>query len=175
MIVNWQGVYPALLTPFKSDDTIDFNLFQKNLQAQVDAGIDGAVLSGSLGEASTVTADEKRNLLIAAKELVGDSIPVIINVAEQSTSEAIKAAQSAERDGADGLMLLPPMRYKADERETVTYFKSIAASTSLPIMLYNNPYDYKIEVTIDMFHQLQDIATIQAVKNQPAMFLMLHA
>ena len=164
MIVNWQGVYPALLTPFKSDDTIDFNLFQKNLQAQVDAGIDGAVLSGSLGEASTVTADEKRNLLIAAKELVGDSIPVIINVAEQSTSEAIKAAQSAERDGADGLMLLPPMRYKADERETVTYFKSIAASTSLPIMLYNNPYDYKIEVTIDMFHQLQDIATIQAVK-----------
>jgi 4-hydroxy-tetrahydrodipicolinate synthase len=162
--VNWQGVYPALLTPFKKDDTVDFDIFQKNLQFQVEAGIEGAVLSGSLGEASTLTADEKRNLLIAAKETVAGQIPVIINIAEQATSEAVKAAQAAEKQGADGLMLLPPMRYKADERETLQYFKTIAASTSLPIMIYNNPYDYKIEVTLDMFDQLTAISNVQAVK-----------
>ena len=162
--VNWQGVYPALLTPFKDDDTIDFNLFEKNLQFQMKAGIDAAVLAGSLGEASTLTAEEKKHLLICAKETAGDKIPVIMNIAEQSTREAVKAAQSAEDNGADGLMLLPPMRYKADERETVEYFTTIAANTSLPIMVYNNPYDYKIEVTLDMFEQLANIPTVQAVK-----------
>lgn len=162
--VNWQGVYPALLTPFQKDDTIDFNIFQKNLLYQVEAGIEGAVLSGSLGEASTLTAEEKRNLLIAAKEAVAGQIPVIINIAEQATSEAVKAARAAEKQGADGLMLLPPMRYKADERETLQYFKTIAESTSLPIMIYNNPFDYKIEVTLDMFDQLTEICTVQAVK-----------
>jgi 4-hydroxy-tetrahydrodipicolinate synthase len=162
--VNWQGVYPALLTPFKENDTVDFDLFQKNLLAQIDAGIDGAVLGGSLGEASTITNDEKKELLIAAKEFAEDKIPIIINVAEQATREAIKVAQNGEKNGADGLMLLPPMRYKADEQETVEYFKAIASNTSLPIMIYNNPYDYKIEVTIDMFEQLAGILNIQAVK-----------
>lgn len=162
--VNWQGVYPALLTPFNDDDTIDFKLFEKNLKAQMEAGIDAAVLAGSLGEASTLTAEEKKHLLICAKETAGEKMPVIMNIAEQATREALKAAQNAEDNGADGLMLLPPMRYKADERETVEYFKTIAANSSLPIMVYNNPYDYKIEVTLDMFEQLAKVPTIQAVK-----------
>lgn len=162
--INWQGVYPALLTPFKSDDSIDFKMFEKNLDAQIKAGIDGAVLAGSLGEASTISPEEKMRLLICAKEAVNKKIPVVVNIAEQATREAVKAAQSAEKDGADGLMLLPPMRYKADERETIEYFSIIAKSTSLPIMIYNNPYDYKIEVTLDMFEHLADIPTIQAVK-----------
>src|SRR3954471_6739991 len=149
--VNWQGVYPALLTPFKENDTIDFQIFQSNLAAQIEAGIDGVVLGGSLGEASTISEDEKTQLLLAAKEYAEDKIPVIINIAEQSTREAVKAAETAEKNGADGLMLLPPMRYKADEQETIEYFKTISASSSLPIMIYNNPYDYKIEVTLDMF------------------------
>ncbi|MDB5248029.1 MAG: dihydrodipicolinate synthase family protein [Segetibacter sp.] len=162
--VNWQGVYPALLTPFTSNDCIDFTLFEKNLNTGIEAGIDAAVLCGSLGEASTLTAEEKQNLLCCANEVANDRIPVIINIAEQATKEAVKAAENAEKYGANGLMLLPPMRYKADERETVMYFKTIAASTSLPIMLYNNPYDYKIEVTLDMLEQLSEIPTIQAVK-----------
>ncbi len=162
--VSWTGVYPALLTPFNFNDQIDFNLFEKNLSAQMQAGIDGAVLGGSLGEASTLTAAEKRDLLLAAKEYAAGKIPVIMNIAEQATREAVKAAQDAENAGADGLMLLPPMRYKADEQETLQYFKTIAANTSLPIMLYNNPYDYKIEVTLDMFEELASIASIQAVK-----------
>ena len=162
--VEWQGVYPALLTPFKNDDTIDFSMFEKNLVAQMDAGIEGAVLGGSLGEASTLRQDEVKSLLIYAREVAGDKIPIIVNIAEQATSEAIKAATEAEKNGADGLMLLPPMRYNADSHETVVYFKSVAASTSLPIMIYNNPYDYKIEVTLDMFDELAGSPNIKAVK-----------
>ena len=162
--VNWTGVYPALLTPFKQDDTVDFDMFEKNMEAQIDAGIDGAVLGGSLGEASTLTKAEITSLIIFAKEIVKERIPIIVNIAEQSTSEAIKMAMNAEKNGADGLMVLPPMRYKADEHETVAYFKAIAASTALPVMIYNNPYDYKIEVTLNMFEELSVVPTIRAVK-----------
>ena len=164
MIPNWQGVYPALLTPFNADDTIDFNLFKLNLDTQIEAGIDGIVMGGSLGEASTLLNSEKWDLLRFSKQVMSRPVPAIVNIAEQSTSGAIEAAQRAEENGADGLMLLPPMRYKADERETVTYFKAIANATGLPIMIYNNPYDYKIEVTLDMFEELAAIPAIQAVK-----------
>jgi 1-pyrroline-4-hydroxy-2-carboxylate deaminase len=162
--VNWTGVYPALLTPFKNDDTIDFEMFEKNLDAQIEAGIDGAVLGGSLGEASTLTKEEIKSLIICAKEVTGEKIPIVVNIAEQATREAVKVATDFEKNGADGLMLLPPMRYKADEYETVEYFKAIASGTALPIMIYNNPYDYKIEVTLAMFEELSAIANIRAVK-----------
>lgn len=161
---TWQGVYPALLTPFNSDDTIDFDMFKLNLDAQLDAGIDGIVMGGSLGEASTLLNSEKLELLRFSKQAMSRPVPAIVNIAEQSTRCAIEAACAAEENGADGLMLLPPMRYKADERESIAYFKSIAAATALPIMIYNNPYDYKIEVTLDMFEQLAAIPSIQAVK-----------
>ncbi|MES2772791.1 MAG: dihydrodipicolinate synthase family protein [Bacteroidota bacterium] len=161
---NWQGVYPALLTPFKADDTIDFDLFKLNLDAQLDAGVDGIVMGGSLGEASTLLNREKWELLRFSKQAMNRPVPAIVNIAEQSTRAAIEAAGEAEANGADGLMLLPPMRYKADDHETVTYFKAIAAATSLPIMIYNNPYDYKIEVTLDMFEELSAIPSIQAIK-----------
>lgn len=163
-VLNWEGVYSALLTPFDSADNIDFKLFEINIDAQIEAGIDGLVLGGSLGEASTLSYEEKNNLLIYAKELVKNKVPIILNIAEPSTRGAIKVAQNAEINGADGLMVLPPMRYKADEVETLEYFKSIAANTSLPIMIYNNPHDYKIEVTLDMFEQLEKIPSIQAIK-----------
>jgi len=162
--INWKGIYPALLTPFDASDNIDFLMFEKNLKAQTEAGIDGIVLGGSLGEASTLIPEEKKHLLICANELIKNKIPIIFGIAEQATREAIQAVQNAEKDGADGLMLLPPMRYKADERETVAYLKTIAANTSLPIMIYNNPHDYKIEVTLDMFDQLAQVPAIQAVK-----------
>jgi 4-hydroxy-tetrahydrodipicolinate synthase len=163
-IPKWQGVYPALLTPFRADDTIDFNLFKLNLDAQLNAGIDGIVMGGSLGEASTLLNSEKWELLRFSKQAMSRPVPAIVNIAEQSTSCAIEAAQDAEENGADGLMLLPPMRYKADDRETVEYFKAIASASNLPIMIYNNPYDYKIEVTLDMFEELAKIPSIQAVK-----------
>ena len=162
--IPWRGVYPAVLTPFTEDDSIDFKTFAVNINAQIDAGIDGIILGGSLGEASTLSASEKNDLLIYTKELVQDKLPVVMNISEQSTRDAIQVANDAEKNGADGLMLLPPMRYNADGRETVTFFKTVASNTSLPIMIYNNPVDYKIMVTLDMFEELTAVSNIKAVK-----------
>jgi 4-hydroxy-tetrahydrodipicolinate synthase len=164
MQVEWKGVFPALLTPFTSQDELDLPLFETNLQAQVDAGVSGVIIGGSLGEASTLMTAEKERLVKAATNLLDSSIPVIMNIAEGSTRSAIDQAALAARWGASGLMLLPPMRYKSDDRETVHFFLSVAKSTELPIMIYNNPVDYKIEVTLDMFEQLTSCKNIQAVK-----------
>jgi len=162
--VNWEGVFPAMLTPFAANDTIDFSMFEKNVTAQLTAGIEGVILGGSLGEASTLEYEEKIQLLVFCVEVVKGRVPTVMNIAEQSTKVAVRLAQDAEANGADALMVLPPMRYKSDEAETVTYFKTIAENTSLPIMVYNNPVDYKIEVTPDMFEQLAKVPNIQAVK-----------
>ena len=139
-------------------------MFSININAQIDAGVNGIVLGGTLGEASTLTPDEKSTLVKETINISNGRVPVIINIAEQSTSQAILTIAKAEEDGADGLMLLPPMRYKANDYETVRYFISIAKSTYLPIMIYNNPVDYKIEVTLDMFEELLECKNINAVK-----------
>ena len=155
---------PAVTTKFTSDDTLDLVMFEKNIRAQIDAGVHGIILGGTLGEASTLEQEEKETLIKTSIALADGKIPVIMNVAEQSTKGAIEAAQTAEKVGAQGLMLLPPMRYKATDYETVAYFKAVAENTSLPIMLYNNPVDYKIEVTLDMLEELMACDNIQAIK-----------
>ena len=162
--MKWEGVMPAVTTKFTNNDELDFEMFNKNIVTQLDAGVSGIVLGGTLGEASTLTRIEKSALIKNTVEIVENKIPVLMNIAEQSTSEAIVSVQNAEKDGASGLMILPPMRYKASDKETVAYFKSVAKSTSLPIMIYNNPIDYKIEVTLDMFDELLQCDNIQAVK-----------
>ena len=161
---QWTGIFPALLTPFTAQDKIDYQMFEKNLEFQIEAGITGIVLGGSLGEASTLTGSEKRELLRESVKMVNNRIPIISTVAEKSTTDAIACAKNAEEDGADGLMMLPPLQYKADDHEIVTYFKAVAAETSLPIMIYNNPVDYKLEVTMDMFEELSSTENIHAVK-----------
>ena len=164
MTFEWKGVFPALLTPFTENDELDLKMFEKNLQAQMDAGVQGVILGGSLGEASTITAAEKEILVKHAVKFIAGKIPVIMNIAESTTKDAIQQAANAKLWGAAGLMLLPPMRYKSDDRETVTYFKAVAASTNLPIMIYNNPVDYKIDITPDMFAELQVCKNITAIK-----------
>lgn len=164
MSIQWKGVMPAVTTKFTAEDTLDLEMFKVNIQAQLEAGVHGIILGGTLGEASTLTDEEKRILVRTTVATVAGKVPVIINIAEQTTTAAIQAAKNALEDGASGLMILPPMRYKADARETVTYFKTIANSTSLPIMIYNNPVDYGIEVTLDMFEELISCDNIQAVK-----------
>ena len=165
MAIKWEGVMPAVTTKFTKEDELDLVTFEKNINAQLEAGVNGIILGGTLGEASTLTPAEKETLVKKTLEITAGQVPVIINIAEQSTTEAIEVAKNAEAWGAQGLMLLPPMRYKATDHETVVYFKEIAKSTSLPIMIYNNPVDYKIEVTIEMFEELlADCLTIEAVK-----------
>ena len=146
MHIEWKGVYPALTTKFTADDQLDLPLFEKNLNAQITAGVEGIILGGTLGEASVLTTTEKEILVKFAIEKVNGKVPIIINIAEGSTKEALQQAAYAKAWGAQGLMILPPMRYKTDHRETVTYFTTLANSTDLPIMIYNNPVDYKTEV-----------------------------
>lgn len=164
MKFEWKGIMPAVTTKFTNEDTLDIDLFKHNIQAQLDAGVHGIVLGGTLGEASTLTEGEKRILTQETVKFVNNKVPVLINIAEQSTKGAITAAHHAEADGASGLMMLPPMRYKASDEETVEYFKAVATNTSLPIMVYNNPVDYKIEVTQKMFDELLKCDNIEAVK-----------
>ncbi|NHA02789.1 dihydrodipicolinate synthase family protein [Mucilaginibacter sp. HC2] len=161
---DWKGVFPAVTTKFTDNDELDFKAFDINLNAQLEAGVDGFILGGSLGEASVLSDQEKYDLLAHTVDFVDGKVPVILNIAEQTTKAAVICAQKALDNGADGLMLLPPMRYNSEERETITYISTIAKSTPLPIMIYNNPVDYKVEITLDMFEQLAAYQNIQAVK-----------
>jgi len=164
MSFEWKGVFPALLTPFNEKEELDLDMFEKNLAAQVAAGVHGIIIGGSLGEASTITDKEKEELVEFSVEYLNEDIPVILNIAESTTADAMKQTANAKKWGADGIMLLPPMRYKTDDRETITYFKKVAKSTDLPIMIYNNPPDYKIDTRPDMFDELVECKNITALK-----------
>lgn len=162
--VKWTGVYPAVTTKFKKNGDLDILEFVRNIEYQVAAGVDGVVIGGSLGESSTISHGERIQLAKAVLNAVGDKIDVILNIAEGSTQNSINLIQRAEQTGVHGLMLLPPMMYNPTEQEVIDYFSTIAKSTKLPIMLYNNPVDYKIEITLEAFEQLKHINNIQAVK-----------
>lgn len=164
MPFEWKGVMPALTTPITAHDQIDLDLFEKQVNRQIHAGAAGVIIGGSLGEASVITDDEKERMVKAAVSVAEGKIPVILNIAEGNTAVAIQQIRSAEKWGANGFMILPPMRYRSDDRETVTYFTTLANATSLPVMIYNNPVDYKINVTLDMFEALATCSNIGAIK-----------
>src|SRR5690606_35491794 len=162
--IKWRGVFPAITTKFKEDDDLDLEIFGKNIDAQLSAGVDGIVIGGTLGEASVLTAYERSALMDFAINRVEGKVPVVLNIAEGATRAAINEAIEAKKRGIDALMMLPPMRYKSDHRETVTFFKAVAESTDLQIMVYNNPVDYRVDVTLDMFAELAECPNIDAVK-----------
>lgn len=164
MLTSWNGVFPAVTTKFSADGALDIPAFLHNIRAQVDAGVHGLILGGSLGESSTLSHEERLELLAATRETVRGQVPVLLNIAEGSTRQAIRLAQQAQENGADGLMVLPPLLYKPTPQETVDFFKTVAQNTDLPILVYNNPVDYKVEVTPDMFEELLVLENIQAVK-----------
>lgn len=161
----WEGIFPAVTTKFDNNDQLDLDLFGANLRAQLEAGVHGIIIGGTLGEANVLSNEEKKALIQSAQATINGKIPIVLNIAEGSTKEALVQARLAATLGCDGLMLLSPMRYKSDHRETVTYFQAIAKSTELPIMIYNNPIDYKTEITPEMFEELLQCQNIQAVKD----------
>ena len=155
--MKWQGVFPAITTKFnEADDSLDLNTLASHIEAQLEAGIHGLVMAGSLGENSVLSLDEKLELLKTAKAVCGDRIPVVLTVAETTTAVACELVERGGKLGADGFMVLPPMRYPSDRRETLHYLRTIAHAADQPIMIYNNPVAYSVDVTPEMFAELAD-------------------
>ena len=160
----WKGIFPALTTPFTVNDTLDVALFSENIDAQLNAGVHGLIIGGSLGEAAILTLEEKKILLQTAIANSNKSVPVLLNIAATTLKEAIQHVELGVQNNANGFMLLPPMRYKSDKKETLYFLKSVAEATTLPIMLYNNPIDYGTEITIDILEKLANQQNIVAIK-----------
>ena len=142
----WAGVFPAVTTQFRDDQSLDIEATARHLEALIDAGIHGVVLLGSVGENTALEYGEKLTVLREMLALVNGRIPVLTGVAEYTTALACRYARDAERIGIDGLMVLPAMVYKSDGRETITHFRTVARATGLPIMIYNNPVSYGVDV-----------------------------
>jgi 1-pyrroline-4-hydroxy-2-carboxylate deaminase len=164
MMVEWKGVFPAVPTQFNEDLSIDLPGTQAHVQALLDHGVHGLVMLGTIGENCSLSLDEKVAVLKATCEVAKGKIPILSGIAEYTTEQACKTARHATTAGADGLMMLPAMVYNADARETVRHFRTVAAATPLPIMCYNNPPVYKVDITPDMFLQLTDVDNIVSIK-----------
>ena len=164
MSIDWQGVFPALMTEFKADGALDLEATQRHIQSCMDAGVEGLVMLGTLGENPSLTQDEKEQVLRAAVEATGGKIPVLTGVAEYTTAFGIEFTKRAERAGCAGLMALPCMVYQQDAAEAVNHFRTLAAATDLPIMIYNNPVAYKVDLKPHDFITLSDVENIVAVK-----------
>ncbi len=164
MTVNWKGVFPALTTQFKRDQSLDLDATAKHLDRMIRSGIHGVILLGSVGENTALDYSEKLTVLREMLPVVRGRIPVLTGVAEYTTNLACRYARDAEKIGVDGLMVLPAMVYKADRREALAHFRSVARAASLPVMIYNNPVAYPVDVTPEEFVELADEPALVAIK-----------
>ncbi len=162
--VTWQGVYPAATTQFKDDQSLDLAATAGHVKALIDAGVHGLVMLGTVGENTALEPEEKRAVLKATVEAAAGRVPVLTGVAECSTALACRYAEDAKTLGVDGLMVLPAMVYKSDSRETMAHFRAVARATDLPVMCYNNPVSYGVDITPGMFAELADEPTLVAIK-----------
>ena len=167
--MKWQGVIPAITTPFKPDLSVDADLLVKQVDALVRAGCTGIVALGSLGEGGSLSFDEKKAVLRLCKEALAGRASLVAGVAALTTAEAERLAELGREQGADGLMVLPPYVYKGDWRETKAHFQAVIAETPLPCMLYNNPIAYGTDVLPEQLVELaQSLPNLVAVKESSA-------
>lgn len=164
MSIVWKGVFPAVTTQMRKDQSIDFEATARHIEVLLDSGVTGIIMLGSLGENTSLEAEEKRQVVKAAIETVKGRVPVLSGVSEYTTAMAVRYAQDMEKLGADGIMLLPAMVYKAFPEETIAHFRTVARNTSLPILCYNNPIGYHVDITPQMFEILAEEPNLQAIK-----------
>lgn len=162
--IHWRGLFPAVTTQFRKDLSFDLDATARHLEALLESGVAGLVMLGSLGENTTLEPEEKRRVVELAIKVSAGRVPVLSGVAECSTAAACRYARDMEKLGADGLMVLPAMVYKSDARETVVHFRAVARSSALPILCYNNPIAYGVDITPRMFEELADEPTLVAIK-----------
>jgi 4-hydroxy-tetrahydrodipicolinate synthase len=160
----WSGVFPAITTQLKKDQSLDLDATARHAEVLIDSGVNGIILLGSLGENQPLLADEKRRVIEAMVKAVNGRVKVLSGVAESSTAEACRYARDVEQLGVDGIMLMPAMLYKGDPRETMAHFRTVAQASGLPIMIYNNPISYGNDLTPELFAQLADEKKFVALK-----------
>ena len=160
----WQGVFPAITTQMHQDGSLDLDATATHVEALIKSGISGMIFLGSLGENQPMTGDEKRRVMEAMIGVVSGRVKVLSGVAETSTAEAVRYTRDMEKLGADGVMLMPAMLYKGDPDETLTHFRTVAKSTGLPIMIYNNPVSYANDITPELFAKLANQKNFVALK-----------
>jgi len=164
MSVRWAGVFPAVTTQFRRDQSLDLGATAAHLEVVLASGVSGVVVCGSLGENQTLDPDEKRRVVEGAVRAANGRVPVVAGVAETSTAAAVRYARDCARLGAAGFMVMPPMVYKPDPVEVAAYFRTVAAATDLSWMLYNNPIAYTIDVTPERLTAYADIPNLGAIK-----------
>ncbi len=161
---DWRGVFPAVMTQFRPDGSLDLDRTASSLDRPMQAGVSGLIMLGTLGENTSLSPEEKREVLRVAVGTAAGRLPVLSGVAEYTTDLALRQCRHAAEAGCQGLMVLPCMVYRADRRETIAYFRTVAERAELPIMVYDNPLGYKVDVTPDMFAELADATRIVAIK-----------
>lgn len=164
MTTAWTGVYPAAVTHFNDDESLNLDATMKHVDQMIEAGIHGIIMLGTVGENCSLSYDEKIQVLKQTSDHVNGRIPVLTGVAECTTSLACRFAADAQAAGVDGMMVLPAMVYKSDPRETIHHFRSVASSSDLPIMCYNNPVSYGVDITPEMFADMADEPKFVAIK-----------
>src|SRR6266404_274555 len=164
MTTTWKGVFPAATTQLKKDQSLDLDATARHLEVLIDSGVSGLIMLGSLGENTALEPDEKRRVMEVALQASRGRVPVLSGVAECSTAAGCRYARAMEKLGANGLMVLPAMVYKADPRETIAHFRAVARSSGLPVICYNNPIAYGVDITPEMFAELADQKTLVAIK-----------
>jgi 4-hydroxy-tetrahydrodipicolinate synthase len=162
--VNWRGVYPAVTTQFRNDQSLDLAATVQHVEALLKAGVHGLIMLGTVGENCSLAYPEKLEVLQALTKQVAGRVPVLTGVAECTTALACRFAADAKKAGMTGLMVLPAMVYKSDPRETVAHFRAVARATDLPILCYNNPVSYGVDITPATFAELADEPTLVAIK-----------
>jgi 4-hydroxy-tetrahydrodipicolinate synthase len=164
MDTNWKGVFPAVTTQLNKDESLNLNATERHIEALIESGVSGLIMLGSLGENQSLEPGEKRRVMQMTIKASNGRVPVLSGVAECSTAAACQYAHDMEALGSDGLMLLPAMVYKADAREAMAHFREVARASGLPIICYNNPIAYSVDITPTMFAELANEKTLVAIK-----------
>jgi 1-pyrroline-4-hydroxy-2-carboxylate deaminase len=160
----WNGVFPAVTSKFTTDDQLDIAEMERSFNQQMQAGVDGIIVCGSLGEASTLEPDEKVEVLKTAIRVAKGRVPVLLTVVEGSTRRAQALAEAGAKAGAEGFMVLPGVPYKSDARETLLHYRTVAKAGGLPVMIYNNPVSYGVDITPEMLGELASDPLFVAIK-----------
>jgi dihydrodipicolinate synthase/N-acetylneuraminate lyase len=161
---RWSGVFTALTSKFTEDESLDLGRMERHIGRQLAAGVDGIIVLGSLGENGTLSAGEKLDVVRMAVGACAGRVPVLATVAETTTAGAARFVRAASAEGIAGFMLLPAMQYAADEREAERHLRTVAAASDRPIMLYNNPVSYRVDLTPECFARLADEPAFVAIK-----------